>query len=168
MTRSLSTEVWHGASGFGRIARFVLTPLSWLYAAGWECYVALYRWGIKRAKRPHRPVVCVGNLVVGGSGKTPLTLHVADLLRSMGRPVVIGCSGYGSSAAVGAAIAQYPQPVANRELWEELLGAVENGGHTVSFEKVKGHANLLGRASSEAERYNQRCDELAVAACPVL
>jgi hypothetical protein len=37
-----------------------------------------------------------------------------------------------------------------------------------SFEKVKGHANLLGRDSSEAERYNQRCDELAVAARPVL
>ena len=60
------------------------------------------------------------------------------------------------------------KPVANRELWEELLDADEKGGHTVSFEKVKGHANLLGRASSEAERYNQRCDELAVAACPVL
>jgi ribonuclease HI len=60
------------------------------------------------------------------------------------------------------------KPVANRELWEELLDAVENGGHTVSFEKVKGHANLLGRDSSEAERYNQRCDELAVAACPAL
>lgn len=58
------------------------------------------------------------------------------------------------------------KPVANRELWEELLDAVENRGHTVSFEKVKGHANLFGRASSEAERYNQRCDELAVAASP--
>jgi ribonuclease HI len=60
------------------------------------------------------------------------------------------------------------KPVANRELWEELLNAVENSGHTVSFEKVKGHANLLGRASSEAERYNQRCDELAVAAYSLL
>ena len=60
------------------------------------------------------------------------------------------------------------KPVVNRELWEQLLDAVENRGHTVTFEKVKGHANLLGRASSEAERYNQLCDELAVAACPVL
>ena len=60
------------------------------------------------------------------------------------------------------------KPVANRELWEELLDVVENGGHTISFEKVKGHANLLGRASSDEERHNQRCDELAVAACPAL
>jgi ribonuclease HI len=58
--------------------------------------------------------------------------------------------------------------VVNRELWEQLLDAVENHGHMVSFVKVKGHANLLGRDSSEAERYNQRCDELAVAACPLL
>jgi ribonuclease HI len=60
------------------------------------------------------------------------------------------------------------KPVVNRELWEQLLEAVESRGHTVSFEKVQGHANLLGRLSSEAERYNQRCDELAVAACPLL
>jgi ribonuclease HI len=53
--------------------------------------------------------------------------------------------------------------VVNRELCEELLDVVENRGHEVSFENVKGHANLLGRACSEAERYNQRCDELAVA-----
>ena len=60
------------------------------------------------------------------------------------------------------------KPVANRELWEELLEAVENDGHTVSFEKVTGHANLLGRPSTESERYNQRCDELAVAASTAL
>lgn len=60
------------------------------------------------------------------------------------------------------------KPVANRNLWEELLDTIENGAHSITFVKVKGHANLLGRASSEAERYNQRCDELAVAACLVL
>jgi len=58
--------------------------------------------------------------------------------------------------------------VANRQLWEDLLDAVENGGHRANFKKVKGHANLPGHAYSEAERYNQRCDELAVAACSVL
>jgi ribonuclease HI len=65
-------------------------------------------------------------------------------------------------------VASSKKPVVNRELWEQLLDAVESRGHTVSFEKVKGHANLLGRVSSEAERYNQRCDELAVAACALL
>jgi ribonuclease HI len=56
------------------------------------------------------------------------------------------------------------KPVANRPLWEELLQLVENGGHTVSFAKVRGHADQLGRRSDEHERYNQRADEVAVAA----
>jgi ribonuclease HI len=56
------------------------------------------------------------------------------------------------------------QPVANRELWEELLGLVEDRGHTVEFRKVVGHADARGRASDAHETYNQRADRLAVAA----
>jgi ribonuclease HI len=59
------------------------------------------------------------------------------------------------------------EPVANRDLWEELLDLVESRGHQVVFAKVKGHANRLGRASTDHERYNQLCDELAVAATAV-
>ena len=46
------------------------------------------------------------------------------------------------------------QPVKNRELWEELLALVER--HTITWHKVKGHAGVA---------LNERCDELAVAAC---
>jgi ribonuclease HI len=56
------------------------------------------------------------------------------------------------------------QPVANRELWEELLDLVEARGHVVEFKKVAGHADRLGRALDDHESYNQRCDALAVAA----
>lgn len=56
------------------------------------------------------------------------------------------------------------QPIANRELWEELLELVENSGHVVEFKKVVGHADKLGRTSDGHESYNQRCDQLAVAA----
>jgi ribonuclease HI len=56
------------------------------------------------------------------------------------------------------------QPVANRELWEELVGLCERPGYTVEFEKVTGHADKLGRALDAHESYNQRCDRLAVAA----
>lgn len=56
------------------------------------------------------------------------------------------------------------QPIANRELWEELLELVEARGHVVEFRKVVGHANKLGRTLDSHEAYNQRCDQLAVAA----
>jgi ribonuclease HI len=59
------------------------------------------------------------------------------------------------------------RPVANRELWEELVDLVENRGHEVTFLKVKGHADRTsGHVSSEHERLNQLCDRLAVAAIP--
>jgi ribonuclease HI len=46
------------------------------------------------------------------------------------------------------------QPVKNQELWEDLLAAIEP--HTVTWAKVRGHAGV---------ELNERCDELAVAAC---
>ena len=99
------TEVWHGKSLGARLARTSLIPLSWLYAAGWEAYAATYSLGLKKAKEPHRPVICIGNLIAGGSGKSPLVLYVASVLRKLGKEVVIGCSGYGSPHSEDAALA---------------------------------------------------------------
>lgn len=111
-------DLWFSPSAGYRIARGLLTPLSWVYAAGWQAYVGLYRSGIKRAQAPHFPVLCVGNLTVGGSGKSPLTLHLYDVLRSMDRPAMVGVSGYGSPASEGAQIA--PEgPLAAHEYGDE-------------------------------------------------
>jgi len=71
----------------------------------WRLYRGLYTLGIRRARHPHWAVVCVGNLTVGGSGKTPLVLHVVDLIESIGRRPVVSCSAYGSPAQHGARIA---------------------------------------------------------------
>jgi tetraacyldisaccharide 4'-kinase len=98
-------EVWGGEEPRSRMVRAVLTPLSWLYALGWQSYLGIYRFGLKRPQEPHSPVVCIGNLTVGGSGKTPLVLHVAQVLREMGYPVTISASGYGSPRSEGASLA---------------------------------------------------------------
>lgn len=47
----------------------------------------------------------IGNLSVGGSGKSPTVVYLAELLADMGWPVVIGCSGYGSPRSEGATLA---------------------------------------------------------------
>jgi tetraacyldisaccharide 4'-kinase len=96
------SDVWHGRSLAARLVRGLLTPASWLYAAGWQTYLAAYRLGLKRPQRPHPRVLCIGNLQVGGSGKSPLTLYLAHGLRERGWEVVIGGSGYGSPAAEAA------------------------------------------------------------------
>lgn len=105
MTGQSIERVWSDTGPRGAVGRALLYPASLLYALGWRGYSALYDLGLKRPKEPHSPVVCVGNLQVGGSGKTPLTLHLAKLLREMGKQVAISASGYGSPRAESAAIA---------------------------------------------------------------
>lgn len=96
-------EIWNGRSLGARLIRGALYPASLLYGLGWQTYLAMYTAGLKRPAEPHRPVVCVGNLLVGGGGKSPLTLHLIDILRSLGRTVVVSASGYGSPRAEAAA-----------------------------------------------------------------
>lgn len=99
-------DVWYGSGPAPSLIRAALTPLSWLYTVGWSVYESLYRIGIKKASEPHRPVICVGNLTAGGSGKTPLVAMLArGIPARLGRPVVIGCSGYGSPRAEAATLA---------------------------------------------------------------
>lgn len=99
------SEAWEGDSFRDKLLRTLLTPASWAYALGWNCYQTMYAAGLKRPKEPHRPVICVGNLTVGGSGKTPLTLHIAKVLVAQGRVVAISCSGYGSPGSEQATLA---------------------------------------------------------------
>jgi tetraacyldisaccharide 4'-kinase len=98
-------QLWESDAFGPRIARAALVPASALYGFGWEAYLAMYRLSLKHEQAPHHPVMCVGNLTVGGSGKTPVTLHIARVLRDMGREVVIGTSGYGAPHSVGATLA---------------------------------------------------------------
>ncbi len=69
-----------------KILAFVLLPLSWLYCAG-----AYFRYRRSVPKNQGIPVVSIGNLTVGGSGKTPL---VVELARHFAKPAVV-LRGYG-------------------------------------------------------------------------
>ncbi|MDT7041813.1 tetraacyldisaccharide 4'-kinase [Candidatus Nitronereus thalassa] len=54
----------------------------------------LYQQGLKKSKRLPRPVVSVGNLTVGGTGKTPMTMWVSRYLAATGKRVAILSRGY--------------------------------------------------------------------------
>ncbi|MCP3144746.1 tetraacyldisaccharide 4'-kinase [Pyxidicoccus xibeiensis] len=73
-----------------------LTALSWTYAVAVTLRRALYDAGVLRAHRVEGlRVISVGNLNVGGTGKTPAVLHLAELLVREGRKVGILTRGYG-------------------------------------------------------------------------
>ena len=83
-----------------RPAHLLLIPLSLLFRAAVWARRALYARGILRSERLAVPVVVVGNISVGGTGKTPLVLWLADLLRSEGwRPGIV-TRGHGGTQQV--------------------------------------------------------------------
>ena len=75
-------------------ALFLLLPFSWLFSALGALRRFGYRIGLKSAQRLPVPVVVVGNLTVGGSGKTPLALWLVAQLRAAGRRPGIISRGY--------------------------------------------------------------------------
>lgn len=75
--------------------RFVLTPLAWAYRGGLAVRELAYRRGWLVRGRLPCVVVSVGNLTVGGTGKTPAVEMVARWLSDEGRRVVIVSRGYG-------------------------------------------------------------------------
>jgi dolichol-phosphate mannosyltransferase len=69
-------------------------PLSVLYGAGRWLDRQAHAWGIAPRRRLPAPVVCVGNLTVGGTGKTPMVAVLARQLQAMGRRVAVLSRGY--------------------------------------------------------------------------
>lgn len=75
----------------------LLAPLGALYGAAARARAAAYDRGWLPRARLAGPVISVGNLGVGGSGKTPVVALVAAMLRDAGRPVAVLSRGYRGS-----------------------------------------------------------------------
>jgi tetraacyldisaccharide 4'-kinase len=73
-------------------------PLSPLYSMAMGLRSLLYRHGLFRSHRLPVQVVSVGNLTLGGTGKTPMVLHLAKLLAEHGKKPAVISRGYGGQA----------------------------------------------------------------------
>jgi tetraacyldisaccharide 4'-kinase len=93
---------------------FLLLPLSWLFGFVVACRRAAYRFGLLRRVRVARPVVVVGNVTVGGTGKTPFTIWLASELQAQGVLVGIVLRGYGGNSS------QWPRDVSSDSAPEEV------------------------------------------------
>jgi tetraacyldisaccharide 4'-kinase len=78
---------------------WLLSPLSVLHYIGYRTRRALYAIGLLQPSRLDVPVVVIGNLYVGGTGKTPLTIELARALASRGWSPGIVSRGYGAAAS---------------------------------------------------------------------
>ena len=73
--------------------RLLLLPFSIIYGMAIILRKKFYDWGLMRATKFDLPVICVGNLAVGGSGKTPTTEYLVRLLADY--KIAILSRGYG-------------------------------------------------------------------------
>ncbi len=82
----------------------LLTPLSWLYRAAWALRCALVQTSLLRPEPVPVPVVVVGNLIVGGAGKTPTVIALVQALRQAGWQVGVISRGHGRAGDAPMAV----------------------------------------------------------------
>ncbi|BBP01281.1 tetraacyldisaccharide 4'-kinase [Sulfuriferula nivalis] len=90
----LSITIWH----------VLLIPLSWLFLSITRIRQLAYKLRLSTSYRLPVPVIVVGNINVGGTGKTPLVIYLVQQLRQHGwRPGIIS-RGYGGTATTPTAV----------------------------------------------------------------
>ncbi|HUH13027.1 MAG TPA: tetraacyldisaccharide 4'-kinase, partial [Longimicrobiales bacterium] len=93
--RAWTRRWWAGEAGaVGRLADLALLPAEGAFRAAAALRRALYARGLLSRCEPALPVVSVGNLRVGGSGKTPLVRWIVECLAAHGRRPAVVHGGY--------------------------------------------------------------------------
>jgi tetraacyldisaccharide 4'-kinase len=85
------------ADHWSSVLRGFLVPVSLVYAGVQQVRAELYRVGVLKTRKLARPVISIGNLAAGGTGKTPVTAHIARLLMGKGLKVAVLSRGYGGT-----------------------------------------------------------------------
>ena len=127
--------VWYA----GKRPSIVLRALAAVYAGVISCRRLLYRAGLLHAQRLPVPVVVVGNLTVGGTGKTPLVIALVDALRARGRRPGVVSRGYRGS-------------VDAPRLLDRASTPFECGDEPVLIHRVTGAPVAVGRDRAAAAR----------------
>jgi tetraacyldisaccharide 4'-kinase len=119
---ALQRQWFTPTTGLRRVPDLLLRPLSWIVAHVAEDRRQLIARGRERPRVPGTPpVVVVGNLTVGGTGKTPLLIAMAEALRARGWRVGVIARGHGAQHAGAAAALVGPQSTAESVGDEALL-----------------------------------------------
>jgi tetraacyldisaccharide 4'-kinase len=145
-------RVWERRGIYGKFLWSFSLPLALLYRCGAQLRNTLFRLGWLKAAQLPRPVISVGNLTVGGTGKTPTCLWLARELQERGFKVGILSRGYrrrGRRALALAPKSDGSDALKNHDVFQsgdEPLMMARLYGQNVGIGKNRGEAaaRLLG------------------------
>ena len=101
----VATSLWRDDAGWAPVVRAALGPASLLYRAATGVRNAMYDRGVLTISTAQVPVISVGNLAVGGTGKTPVAAWMASTWRARGgRPAIVMRGSGGDEPRVHALI----------------------------------------------------------------
>ena len=93
--RHALTQAWNGQGGWGQAMALTLLPVSWGFGMLVRLRRHLYQLGFLKQHTLPVPVIVVGNVMVGGVGKTPITMALVQHLNARGMHVGVLSRGYG-------------------------------------------------------------------------
>ncbi len=92
-------KCWYQPDLLANFLVWLLLPLSWLYCAVAVVRRKIYQLKLKKSYTASVPVVVIGNIVVGGSGKTPLLIFLCEFIKKNGFKPGVVSRGYGGKVA---------------------------------------------------------------------
>jgi tetraacyldisaccharide 4'-kinase len=138
MKRRLET-IWESDAVAPVLLRAALLPFSFGFGAAVRVRTLLYEKHFLSVSRASIPVVSIGNLRVGGSGKTPLALWLAERVQAAGRRPAIVTRGYGGRAR------EAPTLIVPRAMLEEVKGKLESAAaEIIGFDEARDLPRDLG------------------------
>lgn len=141
---TLVEQAWYGQPpAYVAPLQPVLRAASWAYGkvSGWRS--ALYERGYLQGAKLDAHVISVGNLTVGGSGKTPVVIALAERLLARGKRVAVISRGYGGNGRGGLVSDGERILLSSRECGDEPL---------LIARRVKGAQVLVGASRARVAR----------------
>ncbi|MEX1138467.1 MAG: tetraacyldisaccharide 4'-kinase [Bacteroidota bacterium] len=125
----------------------LLLPLSWIYGVGVWVRNWLFERGFFRERHVSIPVVSVGNLSVGGTGKTPFVEYLAGMLRDSGKRVAVLSRGYRRASkgflVVSNGMQKCAEAIAAGDEPAQMARNLEGVIVAVDEDRVRGAKNLI-------------------------
>ena len=152
-------RVWYGESVAARLARAALRPAELLFSGAVRLRGSLYDHGWLRSHASPLPALAIGNVSVGGTGKTPVAAWAVARLRDRGaRPAVV-LRGYGGDEPlVHQALNPGVPVIADPDRVRGARAALEAGADCVVLDDAFQHRRLARTADwvlVSAERFDR-------------